>query len=132
MFVTTDIEKSAVQIVKTYELRPEIEEDYRQLKDFWRLEDFKSTKINTILFHIVCVLLGYLFFQLYTLLPEGEHCSNKSLPVILKKYRPTVSAHYVIYIDNYFGVLSLFELVEVYSQCDERIRSLLSPIIKTI
>jgi hypothetical protein len=59
VFVTTDTETSAKQIIQTYELRPEIEEDYRQLKDFWKLEDFKSTKINVIAFHIVCTLLHH-------------------------------------------------------------------------
>jgi hypothetical protein len=31
--------KTARQIIMTYELRPEIEEDYRQIKDFWKIED---------------------------------------------------------------------------------------------
>lgn len=65
VFITTDTEKSAKQIIMTYELRPEIEEDYRQIKDYWRLEDFKSTKYNFIAFHIVILLIGYLYFQLY-------------------------------------------------------------------
>ena len=34
VFVTTDTTRTAKQIIQTYELRPEIEEDYRQLKDF--------------------------------------------------------------------------------------------------
>src|SRR5699024_2086183 len=72
VFCTTDTTVSAKQIVTTYELRPEIEEDYRQLKDFWKLQDFKSTKINMIALHIIMVLFGYLFFQIYTLMPEGE------------------------------------------------------------
>lgn len=80
VFVTTDTTATAEQIIKTYELRPEIEEDYRQLKDFWKLEDFKSTKVNFITFHIVCTLLGYLFFQLYTLLTEGEGISRQVPP----------------------------------------------------
>ena len=46
VFMTTDTSKTARQIVSTYELRPEIEEDFRQMKDFWKLEDFKSTKYN--------------------------------------------------------------------------------------
>jgi hypothetical protein len=53
MFVTTDTEKTARQIIPAYEMRPGIEEDYRQLKDFWCLDDFKSTKLTLITFHIV-------------------------------------------------------------------------------
>ena len=60
VIVTTNTKATAKQIVSTYELRPEIEEDFRQLKDFWKIEDFKTTKYNLIAFHIVCVLLGYL------------------------------------------------------------------------
>ena len=44
VFVTTNNNATAKEIILTYELRPEIEEDFRQLKDFWRIEDFKTTK----------------------------------------------------------------------------------------
>ena len=122
VFVTTDITASARNIVSTYELRPEIEEDYRQLKDFWKIEDFKSTKINVILFHIVCVLFGYLFFQLYILCPEGEEFLHKSLLVILKNYIPEIQPYVVLYVGGEFGVLTLFELMEFYAHCSNDIR----------
>lgn len=88
VFVTTDLSKSAKQIVQTYELRPEIEEDFRQLKDFWKLEDFKSTKYAFVLFHIVRVLIGYLYFQVFKTLDGNEKFQRKSLPVLLKNYAP--------------------------------------------
>lgn len=122
VFITTDTDRKANEIIMTYELRPEIEEDYRQLKDFWKIEDFKSTKINVILFHIVCVLFGYLFFQLYTLLPEGAELLHKSLPVILKNYIPQVQPYVVLYAGYEFGVLTLFDTMELYAHCDENIR----------
>lgn len=34
VFITTHLSSSAKSIIQTYELRPEIEEDYRQIKDF--------------------------------------------------------------------------------------------------
>lgn len=122
VFITTDTNRKANEIIMTYELRPEIEEDYRQLKDFWKIEDFKSTKINVILFHIVCVLFGYLFFQLYTLLPEGAELLHKSLPVILKNYIPQVQPYVVLYAGYEFGVLTLFDTMELYAHCDENTR----------
>lgn len=130
VFITTDTTKSAREIVSTYELRPEIEEDYRQLKDFWKIEDFKSTKINVILFHIVCVLFGYLFYQIYTLLPEGEEYLGKSLPVVLKNYVPQVLPYAVLYVGYEFGVLTLFELMELYAQSPNNIRKLFENILK--
>lgn len=118
VFCTTDTTVSAKQIITTYELRPEIEEDYRQLKDFWKLQDFKSTKINMIALHIIMVLFGYLFFQIYTLMPEGEQYSHKSLPVILKNYQSTAMPYLVFYADVEFGIFSISEIIKLYPSCD--------------
>jgi len=65
VFMTTDTSRTARQIINTYGLRPEIEEDFRQMKDFWKPEDFKSTKYNYITYHIIMTLVGYLYFQIY-------------------------------------------------------------------
>ena len=56
VIVTTDLTKSAKNIIDTYCLRPEIEEDYRQIKDFWRIEDFHTKLL---------VNLDYLFRSSY-------------------------------------------------------------------
>ncbi len=129
VFITTDLKASAKDIVSTYELRPEIEEDYRQLKDFWKIEDFKSTKINVILFHVVCVLFGYLFFQLYTLSPDGEEFLHKSLPIILKNYLPEVQPYVVLYVEYEFGILTLFELLDFYAHCSDEVQNLFKTIL---
>ena len=129
VFITTDTTATAKDIIRTYELRPEIEEDYRQLKDFWKIEDFKSTKLNVILFHVVCVLFGYLFFQLYTLLPDGERFLHKSLPVILKAYIPEVMPYAVLYVGYEFGILTLFELMELYAQSSENTKKIFEKIL---
>lgn len=128
--ITTDLSKSARDISKIYHLRPEIEEDYRQIKDFWKIEDFKSTKLNLIVFHVICVLFGYLFFQLYTMLPDGEQYAGKSLPVLLKKYQAKVQGHIVIYVDDEFGVFSLFEVMELYAHVSGEAKSALEKEIK--
>ena len=130
VFITTDTKASAKDIILTYELRPEIEEDYRQLKDFWKIEDFKSTKLNVILFHIVCVLFGYLFFQLYTLLPEGEKFLHKSLPVILKNYFPEVLPYAVLYVGYEFGIFTLLELMELYAQSSDEVKEKFKDVLK--
>lgn len=130
VFISTDLNTTAKDIILTYELRPEIEEDFRQIKDFWKIEDFKSTKINVILFHIVCVLFGYLFYQLYTLLPEGEAFLHKSLPIILKTYIPKVMPYVVLYAGYEFGVLTLFELMELYAHSSEDVRKKFEAVLK--
>ena len=83
-----------------------------------------------ILFHVVCVLFGYLFYQIYTLLPEGEKYLGKSLPIVLKNYVPQVLPYVVLYAGYEFGVLTLFELMEFYAQLPEKIRKLFENILK--
>lgn len=111
VFLTTDTSKTVKQIISTYELRPEIEEDYRQIKDFWKLEDFKSTKYNFITFHIVMTLIGYMYFQLFKNLEEGNKYSGKSLPVVLKNYKEDRQKSVIIYSGQYFGVFSFIEFI---------------------
>jgi hypothetical protein len=132
VFITTNLSNSAKAIIKTYELRPEIEEDFRQLKDFWRLDDFKSTKYLFIVFHIVTVLLGYLFFQIYKNIDEGKKFSKKSLPVILRNFVIKKSKQIIVYARHYFGIFSFVDFLEIYAECKTAIRKLLQPILSSI
>jgi len=132
VFVTTDTTKTARQIIMTYELRPEIEEDYRQIKDFWKIEDFKSTKQNFIAFHIVMVLTGYLFFQLYKGMEEGEKYAGKSLPVAIKKYVEDGSKSVIIYSGQYFGIFGFLEFIQLYSSCGTEVKQCLDPILAKV
>lgn len=132
VFVTTDTTKTARQIIMTYELRPEIEEDYRQIKDFWKIEDFKSTKQNFIVFYIVMVLIGYLFFQLYKGMEEGEKYAGKSLPVAIKKYVEEGSKSVIIYSGQYFGIFGFLEFIQLYSSCGTEVKQCLDPILAKV
>lgn len=129
VFVTTDLNKSAKQIISTYELRPEIEEDYRQIKDFWQIEDFKSTKQNFITFHIVTVLIGYMFFQLYKATDDGQKYNGKSLPIAMKKYTGKGPKSVIIYSGQYFAVFGFLEFIQLYSSCDTEVKKCLDPIL---
>lgn len=132
VFITTDLSKTAKQIIKTYELRPEIEESYRQIKDFWKLEDFQSTKINLISFHIMCVLFGYLFFELYTMMPEGEQYADKCLPVILKNYKSKNQGSLIFYVGDEFGIFTLVESMKLYASVDESVRIVLDSVMDSV
>lgn len=130
VIVTTNIKASAKEIVCTYELRPEIEEDFRQLKDFWKIEDFKTTKYNIIAFHIVCVLLGYLFYQLYINSEDGNKYLGKSLPVILKNYNEHTLNHLVLYGGEYFCCMSMIEFFEFRDSCSVEVKKYLLEFFK--
>ncbi|AEE97492.1 hypothetical protein [Mahella australiensis] len=116
----------------TYELRPEIEEDYRQIKDYWRLEDFKSTKYNFIAFHIVMLLIGYLYFQLYKEAEEGYKYAGKSLPVAMKKYTKEGPKFVIIYSGQYFGIFGFLEFIQLYASCGIEVKQYLDPILAKV
>jgi len=132
VFITTNTTVTARQIIMTYELRPEIEEDYRQIKDFWKIEDFKSTKYNFIVFHIIMVVIGYLFFQLFRLLPEGKPYIGKSLPVALKKYVPDGQRSVICYWGLSFGIFEFLEFMDIYALLDISIRTRLRPVLAKV
>ena len=132
VFMTTDLSVSAKQIIKTYELRPEVEEDYRQLKDFWKLQDFKSTKYVHITFHMSMLLIGYLFFQLYKDTEEGKQYSKKSLPIILKNYVRKKKASVVVYAGSYFATFDLLEIMQLYASCGAEVRKHLDVIFSKV
>ena len=130
VFATTNTKASASEIIRIYELRTEIEEDFRQLKDFWKLEDFKSTKYNVISFHIICVLLGYLFYQLYINSEQGQNCLGKSLPVLLKKHKTEFINYLVLYAGKYFCCMSIIEFFEFRDNCSTEVKKYLLEFFK--
>jgi hypothetical protein len=128
VFITTDTRKTARQIIMAYEMRPEIEEDYRQLKDFWCLQDFKSTKLCLITFHIVATLLGYLMFQLYVATDEGKAYAGKSLPVILKKYdfikrKEKRPKSLILFAGPNFAIFPFLAFIDLYAALPQNIRT---------
>ena len=86
------------------------------MKDFWKLEDFKSTQYNYITYHIVMTLMGYLFFQVYKNLEEGQANIGKPLPVVAKNYKEEKPKSVVIYVGQYL-VFFLFEFLQLYAEC---------------
>jgi hypothetical protein len=132
VFVTTDEQASAKQIIQTYEMRPEIEEEYRQLKDFWQMDDLKSTKLHVNAYHMVCTLLGYLLFQLYVMTEEGSRWAGQSLPVIVKKYPPQGPKTVILYIGHFFGVFAFLELIQLYAALPPDVRSALDVVFRLL
>ena len=132
VFMTTDTDKTARQIIQTYELRPEIEEDFRQMKDFWKLSDFKSTKYNFISFHIVMTLVGYLYFQIYKNLEDGAAYRRKSLPVVLKNHKEEKPKSIIVYSGQYFGIFPFLEFLQIYADCTKEIRCYLNSVLSKV
>ena len=113
-------------------MRPEIKEDFRQMKDFWKLSDFKRTQYNYITFHIIMTLIGFLFFQIYKNLEEGQAYTGRPLPVAAKNYKETKPKEAVVYVGQYFGIFPFREFLKIYTECTLEVRQLLDPVLAKV
>lgn len=102
------------------------------MEDFWKLEGFQSTKYNYITCHIVMMLVGYLYFQIYKNMDEGKAYAGKSLPVVAKNYKETRPKEVVIYVGQYFGIFPFLEFLQLYAECTVEVRRLLDPILAKV
>lgn len=124
--ITNDIELDCKEIIRLYEMRPEIEEDFRQLKDFWGLNIYKSTKYHIISFIILISLIGYNFYQIYKESEEGKKYIGKSLIVEEKHGLYVVKGvRTAIVTKHYFGLFEQEELLDLYAELDKEKRQLI-------
>lgn len=115
--------------------RNTIEEDYRQLKDVWGLDHFTSTKYKNIVFHIVMMLVAYLFYQVYKNTEAGAKYGNKSLATILNTYELSNSNDVkinkvTIYYKSMFGIIEFVDFLDTYAECGEDVRLKIKAVIK--
>lgn len=123
--VTNDTSLSCSEIIRLYEQRPEIEEDFRQLKDFWGLNSYNSTKYHVISFIIMVSLIGYNFYQLYKESEEGKQYIGKSLIVEEKHGLYVVKGvRTAIVTEHYFAIFEQDELLDLYADLDKTKREL--------
>ena len=75
------------------------------------------------------VLIGYLFYQLYRLFPEGKPYIGKCLPVAIKKYVPEGQRNIIIYRGAYFGIFEILEFLDLYAYLDTTAKTRLRPVL---
>lgn len=124
--ITNNTSLSCSEIIRLYEQRPEIEEDFRQLKDFWGLNVYRSTKYHIISFVILISLLGYNFYQIYKESEEGKNYIGKSFIVeekhglyIVKGVRTAIVTR------HYFAIFEMDELLDLYASLGKEKRILI-------
>lgn len=127
---TTDLSLSAKQIIHSYQTRPEIEEDYRQLKSTsWHLERFCATNLVQILWHVVLTLLAYNLFQLYANTDKGRAWAGKTKHKIEREHRTDNTTYLLVCTQTSFGLYEtkalLFVLLDLPDDVRQKIRSLL-------
>jgi len=111
VFLTTQNVKYAKTIINNYQIRPEIEEDFRHLKPVWGLRDFKSTKYINVVFHIITTLIAYNLFKVFTNTKKGEKIGNRTLRRIELERRRYKESRVIVYAGNFFALLYTRDLI---------------------
>jgi hypothetical protein len=131
-FATTDLTASARQIITTYQVRPEVEEDYRQLKsESWQIQHFCATRLVQILWHVVLTLLAYNLFQVYANTEAGRSFAGKTKQRLEREQRRSGKVYFLVCTAGAFGVYEanqlLYLLLDLPEQVRQSIRALLQP-----
>jgi hypothetical protein len=130
-FATTDLSASAKQIIKTYQTRPEIEEDYRQLKsDSWSLEKFVTTRLVQIIWHVILTLLAYNLFQIYANTTQGSAFAGKTRQKIEREQARSQITFLMICTNDAFGVYKTRELLYLMLDLPDDVRHKIRAAIK--
>jgi hypothetical protein len=129
VFATTDLGRSARGIIFDYEARSECEEDHRQIKGpDWELDEFTSTRLVEILYHVLIVLFAYNLCQLYGLTAAGQRFAGKTKRARQREERRRRQAQVVVVAGPYYAVFPWTvvaeELLTVEGAAKERLRAL--------
>src|SRR5215475_11337111 len=117
VLVTTDQELSASWIVRHYEERPEIEQDYEQMKSGgWQLQKLSSTRYSEIVFYVLTVVLSYSLYHLFTNTQAGAHFANKTRQAIAFEQLRTQRTHIIVYAGGYFAIFETLRFVQMVLQ----------------
>jgi hypothetical protein len=131
VLVTTDLALNASWSVRHYEERPEIEQDYEQMKSGgWQLKKLSSTRYSEIVFYVLTVVLSYSLYQLFANTQAGARFADKTRQAIAFEQLRTQRTHIIVYAGGYFEVFETLRFVQMVLQLSppvqERLRTWLA------
>lgn len=130
VFATTNLERSAKGTLTDYRARSECEEDHRQTKSAdWEMDEYTSTTLVEILYHVLVVLFAYNLCQLYGQTEAGQRFGGKTKRARQREARREGEARLVVVAGSQYALLEwsvvAAVLLEVEGAAKERLRALL-------
>ncbi len=114
VLVTTDQELSAPWIVRHYEERPEIEQDYEQMKSGgWQLQKLSSTRYSEMVFYVLTVVLSYSLYHLFANTQAGARFADKTRQALAFEPLRTQRTHIIVYAGGYFEIFETLSFVQM-------------------
>jgi len=131
VFVSTQAGHTAKQIIQTYETRSECEEDHRQTKGAnWEMDEFTSTSLVEIIYHVLMVLFAYNLCQLYGLTEAGQRFAGQTKRARARELRRDRRRWMVVVAAPYYAVLPEWQVLEVLLEAEgeakERLRAVVA------
>jgi Transposase DDE domain len=128
VLVTTDLKLHAPWIVRHYEERPEIEQDYEQMKSGgWQLKKLSSTRYSEIVFYVLTVVLSYSLYHLFANTPRGARFADKTRQALAFEQLRTQRTHIIVYAGGHFEIFETLRFVQMVLQLSppvqERLRT---------
>ena len=114
VLVTTDLKLSASWMVRHYEERPEIEQDYEQMKSSgWQLKKLSSTRYSEIVFYVLTVVLSYSLYHLFANTQAGTRFADKTRQAIAFEQLRTQRTHIIVYAGGYFEIFETLSFIQM-------------------
>jgi hypothetical protein len=117
VLVTTDQGLTGPWIVRHYEERPEIEQDYEQMKSGgWHLKKLSSTRYSEIVFYIVTVVLSYSLYHLFANTQAGARFADKTRQALAFEQLRSRRTHVIAYAGGHFEIFETLSFVHFVLQ----------------
>jgi hypothetical protein len=117
VLVTTDLKLRASWIVRHYEERPEIAQDYQQMKSGgWQLKKLSSTRYSEIVFYVLTVVLSYSLYHLFANTQAGARCADKTRQALAFEQLRTQRTPMIVYAGGYFAIFETLHFVQMVWQ----------------
>jgi hypothetical protein len=137
VLVTTDQRLKGPWIVRHYEERPEIEQDYEQMKSGgWQLQKLSSTRYSEIVFYIVTVVLSYSLYHLFANTQAGAHFADKTRQALAFEQLRSRRTHVIVYAGGHFEIFETLSfahfILQLPASAQERLQHWLDEHLHTV
>jgi len=137
VLVTTDTRLNGPWIVRHYEERPEIEQDYEQMKSGgWQLKKLSSTRYSEIVFYLATVVLSYSLYHLFSNTQAGARFADKTRQALAFEQLRSRRTHVIVYAGGYFEIFETLSFVHFILQLpapvQDRLRHWLDEYLHTV
>jgi hypothetical protein len=134
---TTDQRLQGPWIVRHYEERPEIEQDYEQMKSGgWSLQKLSSTRYSEIVFYMITVVLSYSLYHLFTNTQAGSRFADKTRQALTFAQLRSRRTHVIAYAGGYFEIFETLRfahfILQLPASAQERLRHWLDEHLHTV